>query len=92
MNTDRWLVAWALAGVALGGASLLVPLYVVALGGGATALGLLAGTAALGGAPGALVVGRLADRTGHRRTYLVASLAVVAAALGGIPVYPGSRQ
>jgi MFS family permease len=89
MDTDRWLVAWALAGVALGGASLLVPLYLVALGGGATELGLLAGTAALLGAPGALVVGRLADRTGHRRAYLVASLALVALSLGAIPVLPG---
>lgn len=89
MQTDRWLLAWALAGVAFGGASLLVPLYVVALGGGATALGLLAATAALLGAPGALVVGRLADRTGHRRSYLVASLGLVAAVLVALPVLPG---
>ncbi|MEF8883709.1 MAG: MFS transporter [Haloarculaceae archaeon] len=89
MDADRWLVAWALAGVAFGGASLLVPLYVVALGGGATELGVLAGTAALVGAPGALVVGRLADRTGHRRTYLVGSLGLVAAALFVVPVLPG---
>jgi MFS family permease len=89
MDTDRWLIAWALAGVALGGASLLVPLYVVALGGGATALGVLAGTAALAGAPGALLVGRLADRTGHRRSYLVGSLGLVAATLVALPVRPG---
>mgnify|MGYP000191631946 CR=1 FL=1 len=89
MNADRWLLSWALAGVALGGASLLVPLYVVALGGGATALGILAGTAALAGAPGALLVGRLADRTGHRRSYLVGSLGLVAAMLVALPVLPG---
>ena len=89
MDENRWLFAWALAGVALGGASLLVPLYVVALGGGATALGVLAGTAALAGAPGALLVGRLADRTGHRRSYLVGSLGLVAATLLALPVLPG---
>jgi MFS family permease len=34
-------------------------------------------------------VGRLADRTGHRRTYLVGSLGLVAATLLALPVLPG---
>jgi len=86
MGDSRWLYAWALASVALGGASLLVPLYVVSLGGGPVALGLLAASAAFGGAPGALVVGRIADRTGRRRGFVVGGLALAAVALAGPPL------
>lgn len=32
MTGTRWLVAWGLGSIALGGASLLIPLYIVALG------------------------------------------------------------
>lgn len=70
---DRWLYAWGLGSVAVGAASLLVPLYVVELG-------VLAATAVVVGAPGALVVGRVAERTAHRRRVLLAvalSLAVL---------------
>jgi len=82
--SDRWLYAWGLASVGLGGASLVVPLYVVSLGGGPVTLGVLAAAAAAGGAPGALVVGRLADRTGHRRGYVLGAIGVVAAGLGTV--------
>ncbi|AXG06741.1 MFS transporter [Haloplanus rubicundus] len=84
--SDRWLYGWGLAAIGLGGASLVVPLYVVELGGGPVTLGLLAAAAAAAGAPGALVVGRLADRTGHRRGYVLGSVAVVA---GGLAVVAG---
>jgi MFS family permease len=79
--SDRWLYGWGLASIGLGGASLVVPLYVVELGGGPVTLGILAAAAAGAGAPGALVVGRLADRTGHRRGYVLSAVAVVAAGL-----------
>ncbi|WP_435070035.1 MFS transporter [Haloplanus sp. C73] len=79
--TDRWLYGWGLASIGLGGASLIVPLYVVSLGGGPVMLGILAAAAAVAGAPGALVVGRLADRTGHRRGYVLGAIGVVAAGL-----------
>ena len=79
--SDRWLYGWGLAAIGLGGASLVVPLYVVELGGGPVTLGILAAAAAAAGAPGALVVGRLADRTGHRRGYVLGAVAVVAAGL-----------
>lgn len=85
MTRDRWLTAWALASVALGGASLLVPLYFVAVGGDAVLLGVLAGVAALAGAPGALVVGRLADRTGRRRAYVLGGLVLVTVVLAVMP-------
>lgn len=79
--SERWLYGWGLASIGLGGASLIVPLYVVSLGGGPATLGVLAAAAAVAGAPGALVVGRLADRTGHRRGYVLGSIGVVAAGL-----------
>ena len=82
---ERWLYAWGLGSVAFGGASLLVPLHVVKLGGSAVDLGVLAASAAVIGAPGAVVFGRLADRVGHRRTLVLATLAVVALALAAIP-------
>jgi MFS family permease len=84
--SDRWLYGWGLAAIGLGGASLVVPLYVVELGGGPVTLGVLAAAAAAAGAPGALVVGRLADRTGHRRGYVLGAIAVVA---GGLAVVAG---
>jgi MFS family permease len=83
---DRWLYAWALGSVTAGAASLLVPLYVIQLGGDPVALGVLASSAALIGAPGAIVVGRLADRTGRRRSLLVGAMAGVVAALVVVPV------
>ena len=79
--TKGWLYAWGLGSVALGGASLIIPLYVVALGGTPFTLGVLAAVAAFVGVPGALVFGRLADRTGKRRLFVLGALGLVAAML-----------
>lgn len=87
--SDRWLYGWGLAAIGLGGASLVVPLYAVELGGGPVTLGILAATAAAVGAPGALVVGRLADRTGGRRVYVLGAVAVVA---GGLAVVASAES
>jgi len=65
---------------------LLVPLYVVQLGASPVELGLLAATAAAIGAPGAILFGRLANRVGHRRPLVLATLATVAAALAVVPL------
>ncbi|MEF8780427.1 MAG: MFS transporter [Haloferacaceae archaeon] len=81
-----WLYAWGLGSVALGGASLIVPLYVVALGGTPFTLGMLAAVAAFVGVPGALVFGRLADATGRRRPFVLGALALVAATLLFLPL------
>ncbi|MFB6219703.1 MAG: MFS transporter [Halobacteriaceae archaeon] len=81
----RWLYAWGLASVAYGGASLIVPLYVVELGGGAPALGLLFATGSFVGVPGSLVFGRLADRTGRRRVFVLGALSATAASMAAIP-------
>jgi MFS family permease len=81
-----WLTAWGLGSVALGGASLIVPLYVVQLGGDPFTLGLLASAAAFVGVPGALVFGRLADRTGNQRGLVLAALAMIVAMLALVPL------
>ena len=86
---EGWLSAWALGSVAFGGASLLVPLYVVELGGGPVALGMLAATATVVAAPGAVVFGRLADRVGRRRPLVLGTLVAVAGALAAMPLLDG---
>nr|WP_277814719.1 MFS transporter [Halomicroarcula limicola] len=80
MTSDRWLYAWAVGSVALGAASLLVPLYFVTIGGSTLLLGVLAGVAAAAGAPGAIIFGRIADRTGKRRSLVLLALALAAGA------------
>ena len=85
--SERWLYGWGLCSIALGGASLVVPLYVVDLGGGPFVLGLLAAVAALVGVPGALGAGRIADRTGNHHALFAATLVVITAAVAVIPVF-----
>jgi len=67
-------VAWAFGAVALGASSLLIPLYVVTIGG--STLMLEVGTAAAAGAPGALLFGRLVDRGGSRRALVLVGTAL----------------
>ncbi|MFB6352682.1 MAG: MFS transporter [Halobacteriales archaeon] len=83
---DRWLYAWGLGSVSFGGASLLVPLYVVQLGGTPVDLGILFASATAIGAPGAILFGRFADHVGHRRTLVLLTLAVVAGTLLLMPL------
>lgn len=83
---DRWLVAWSLGYAAVGAASVLVPLYAIELGAGAFVVSVVAATAAFAGIPGALAWGRLATRTGRYRPFLLASLALSAAAFLVLPL------
>jgi predicted MFS family arabinose efflux permease len=83
---ERWLYGWGLGSVALGGASLVAPLYVVELGGGPFVLGVLAAVAAVVGVPAALGAGRIADRTGKNREIVLAMLALVAVGIAVIPL------
>lgn len=87
MTKHRWLFAWGLGSIAAGAASLLVPLYVVQLGGDPFELGLLGAVAAFIGAPGAIVWGRLADRTSNPRAIILFSLVGVGILLGVMPVF-----
>jgi len=84
--TREWLTAWSLTAVAFGGASLIVPLYLVELGGDAFDLGVLFATSSFVGVPGALVFGGLADRTGKRRIFVLAAMATTVLTLGAIPL------
>jgi len=84
--SDRWLGAWGLTAIAFGGASLIVPLYIVELGGDAFLLGILFATGSFVGVPGALVFGGMADRTGKRRVFVVAAMAVTVATMVAIPL------
>lgn len=86
MDRDRWLVALAASALATSVAGLLVPLYIVGLGGGAAQLGLSAALSSLVGAPGAVLAGRYADRTGDRRAVVMVALVVGAIALGALPL------
>ncbi len=81
----RWLRGWLLAALAFGGASLIVPLYVVELGGDAFALGILFATSSFVGVPGALVFGGMADRTGKRRIFVLAAMAITVVTMLAIP-------
>ena len=83
---DRWLYGWTLGYVAVGAASLLIPLYALALGGGPLLVGVLASTAAFAGVPGALLWGRLAARTERRRPFVLVALGSTAAVLAATPL------
>ena len=83
--TERWVRSWALGSVAFGGASLLVPLYIVQLGATPAQLGLLAAAAALIGAPGAMLFGRLATRLSRRRPLVLFTLGTTAVVLAVFP-------
>ena len=82
----RWLRGWMLAALAFGGASLIVPLYLVELGGDAFALGILFATSSFVGVPGALVFGGMADRTGKRRVFVLAAMATTVVTMLAIPL------
>lgn len=86
MNGDRWLIAWGMGYAAAGAASLLVPLYAVALDAGPFLVSLLAATAALAGVPGALIWGYLADKTGRRRVFVLVALGAAGLVLAVLPV------
>jgi hypothetical protein len=86
---DRWLYGWGVGYAAVGGASLLVPLYALELGGGPALVGLLAAAAAFAGVPGALLWSRdsrsgpivagglLATLVGYFGTFTAAAAAVL---------------
>jgi MFS family permease len=81
-RTDRWLYGWGLGYVSVGAASLLVPLFAISLGASAFTVGAIAATAAFAGVPGALLWGRLAERTHRRRPFVLVALAATGLTLG----------
>lgn len=85
-GSDRWLYGWALGYVAVGAASLLVPLFAIGLGADAFLVGAIAAVAAFAGVPGALLWGRLAARTHRRRPFVLVALLSSAVVLGLLPL------
>ena len=83
--SDRWLQGWAVGYAAVGAASLLVPLYALALAGGPALVGLLSATAAFAGVPGALLWGRLATRVERRRPFVLVALGAATLVLAALP-------
>ncbi|WP_168219971.1 MFS transporter [Salarchaeum sp. JOR-1] len=83
---ERWLYAWGGANVAIGVASLLVPLYVVQLGGDAVALGVLWFATSMAMAPSSLAVGPITDQFGHQRTIVLVGFAGIAVAFAALPL------
>ena len=83
---DRWLYPWGLAYAAVGAASLLVPLYGMALGGDALLVGLLAATGAVAGVPGGIAAGRVATEPSNRWPALASSLAAILLSLAALPL------
>ncbi|MFC7070976.1 MFS transporter [Halobaculum lipolyticum] len=81
----RWLVAWGLGYAAVGGASVLVPLYAIALDASLAFVGLIAATAALVGVPGAVAWAALAARTDRRRPFVLVALGATAGVLALVP-------
>ncbi len=79
-------MAWGVGYAAVGGASVLVPLYAIALDASLAFVGLIAATAALVGVPGALLWGRLAARTKRRRPFVLVTLAATAGTLALVPL------
>lgn len=85
MERDQWLYSLAILAIASSVAGLLVPLYIVRLGGGAAQLGISAALSALVGAPSAILAGWYADRTGNRRDIVLIALFVSALMLSLLP-------
>ncbi|WP_224449999.1 MFS transporter [Haloprofundus salilacus] len=86
MISDRWLYGWATGYAAVGAASLLIPLYALELGAGATLVGLMASTAAFSGVPGAILWGKIASETGRKRPFVQVALVATAGVLAILPL------
>jgi MFS family permease len=71
-RAERWFLAFTCAFVAAGGASLLLPLFAAtALGGTVGQIGLMASAASLAGVPFSILWGRLSDRLGRRKPFVL---------------------
>jgi MFS family permease len=82
---DRYFYAFALANVAQGGSSLLIPLFVAqVLGGTNSDVGLVAGLASLCGVPASIFWGRLSDKSKRRKPFVLIGMVGVCLALAGM--------
>ena len=82
---DPYFLAYALANAAQGGASLLTPLFIaLVLGGGQREVGLTISLSSVAGVVAGLVWGRLSDRLGRRKPFVLVGFGGVAAGLTAI--------
>jgi MFS family permease len=78
----RWFYAFTLAFVAAGSASLLLPLFAATvLNGTVGQIGLMASIASLAGVPFSILWGRLSDRLGRRKPFVILAFAGAGLAL-----------
>lgn len=79
---ERWFFSFTSAFIAAGGASLLLPLFAAtALGGTVGQIGLMASVASLAGVPFSIIWGRLSDRSGRRKPFILLAFAGAGSAL-----------
>ncbi len=78
MEMEKWYTAYALANLAAGGVSILIPLFVLDLGGGVGDIGLLTAAGNLVGVPASITWGTLSDRWNSRKHFVVVGMLGVA--------------
>jgi len=71
LEFEKWYNAYALANLSAGGISILVPLYVLHLGGSVGDIGLLTAAGNLVAVPASIVWGTLSDRWNTRKIFVV---------------------
>lgn len=71
LEFERWYCAYGLANLAAGGASILIPLYVLHLGGGVGDIGLITALGNLIAVPASIIWGTLSDRWNSRKVFVV---------------------
>ncbi len=81
IRTPRWFYSFIPFKIATGGSSLLIPLYLLSLGGSAKDAGLLVALASLSSMLGSLFWGRLSDRTLKRKLFILIGIASTSAFL-----------
>ena len=81
IKTPRWFYSFIPFKIATGGSSLLIPLYLLSLGGSAKDAGLLVAIASLSSMLGSLFWGRMSDRTLKRKFFILMGMASTSAFL-----------
>lgn len=79
LEFERWYGAYGLANLAAGGVSILIPLYVLHLGGGVGDIGLITAVGNLVAVPASVIWGTLSDRWNSRKVFVVIGFLGIAA-------------
>jgi len=79
LEFEKWYSSYALANLSAGGISILIPLYVLHLGGGVEDIGLLTAAGNLVAVPASIIWGMLSDRLNSRKIFVVIGFLGIAA-------------